>query len=99
MKYKALNKFEHNGKIFESGDVVEMDEKEAKPLVGNGNLGTVRSKKDKESEKSDESEEKDLETLSIKELKALAEEKEVDIEGLKKKTDIIEAIEEAEEEE
>ena len=45
MKYKVINSFSYDGKDYEPGDVIELaDEKEAKPLIGNGDISDKKEK-------------------------------------------------------
>jgi hypothetical protein len=103
MIYKVLSNLQTGKGTFVAGDEVEMSEEEAKHLVEDGILKVVCEKPEEPEvpetppeEKEGEEEEINLKTLTVAELKGLAEEKEIDIEGITKKADIIKAIKKAE---
>jgi ribosomal protein L11 len=83
MGYKVLSNLKHDGIKYGLGDVVEMQEKQAQSLVKDGIL--------EETKKQPEKELTEISKMSVDELREIAEEKGLDIKGLKK-AELIKAI-------
>lgn len=98
MIYKVLSNLKHNGKEYSAGEEISLDEEIAKGLVGDSILEPLEETPEEavtgEDPATEETEEPDLNSLTVKELKRIAEEREIDLTGIYKKADIIEALEE-----
>ena len=107
MKYKVIGNIKHDNKVLKIDSIVEFKDEEAKPLLEVGVIelakGQEETKKEVETNDNDDKKGKDdddndddkgdgLDGMKQGELKKIAEVEEVDITGLRKNQDIIDAI-------
>lgn len=86
-KFIALNTIKHKGKIYLPNTEIEVGGEVMESLLGHGAIRAI--------EEAEDEGEKALSEYKLEELKALAVNESVDIQGLTLKADIVEALETA----
>lgn len=91
--FKVLVNLKHDGTDYQKGDVLEIDEERGMVMVEHGILEFVDKETPVNFRLRDEEEEKvNYEAMTVQQLKEIAEEKGINVKGLKK-GEIIEALE------
>jgi hypothetical protein len=96
MQYRIIGNVTHDGVALKKGSINDFSEDQAKELLSLGVIAELKSSEESEETETPEAPAVDegdgLDGLSVKALKDLAKDEDVEIKGLNKKEDLIAAI-------